>query len=110
MAAAVIRTLQSRGQLDKYTVISQNGSPAGLPLIKNGTLAYTISSSPGWEGLVSYLVLNQYVTGENRAVNQKIMLPIMPIDFDNIDDITKVVPWEINDIYWELNKEYFPNL
>ncbi|MGB4407687.1 MAG: sugar ABC transporter substrate-binding protein [Sphaerochaeta sp.] len=110
MAAAVIRTLQSRGQLNKYTVIAQNGSPAGLPLIKEGTLDYTISSSPGWEGLVSYLVLNQYVIGENKAMNQKVMLPIMPVDFDNIDDVSKVVPWEVNKIYWDLNKEYFPNL
>ncbi|MGI5173463.1 sugar ABC transporter substrate-binding protein [Treponema sp. OMZ 840] len=110
MAAAVIRTLQSSGQLNKYTVIAQNGSPAGLPLIKNGTLAYTISSSPGWEGLVSYLVLKQYVDGKNKAVNQKIMLPIMPVDSSNIDDPSKVVPWVVNDVYWDLNKKYFPNL
>jgi ribose transport system substrate-binding protein len=110
MAAAVIRTLQSSGQLDKYTVIAQNGSSAGLPLIKAGTLDYTISSSPGWEGLVSYLVLNQYVTGKSTALNQKIMLPIMPVNAENIDDISKVVPWEINEIYWQLNKTYFPNL
>jgi ribose transport system substrate-binding protein len=110
MAAAVIRTLQSSGELDNYTVIAQNGSPAGLPLIKAGTLDYTISSSPGWEGLVSYLVLNQYVTGMSTEMNQQVMLPIMPVNSENIDDISKVVPWEINDIYWELNKSYFPNL
>lgn len=110
MAAAVIRTLQSSGQLGRYTIIAQNGSTAGLPLIKAGSLAYTISSSPGWEGLVSYLVLKRYVEGTDKAINQKIMLPVMPVDSSNIDDPSKVVPWVIDDIYWELNKTYFPNL
>jgi ribose transport system substrate-binding protein len=110
MAAAVIRTLQNSGQLDNYTVIAQNGSPAGLPLIKAGTLDYTISSSPGWEGLVSYKVLDAYVTGKNKTVNQTVMLPIMPVNEQNIEDISKVVPWEVNEIYWELTKNYFPNL
>ncbi len=109
MAAAVIRGLEANGQLDKYTIIAQNGSPAGLPLIENGTLSYTISSSPGWEGLVSYLVLKEAVEG-GKAVNQKVMLPIMPIDSTNINDPTKVVPWEVNEIYWDLTKQYYPNL
>lgn len=110
MAAAIIQMLENNNLQDDYVVIAQNGSPAGLPLIKNGKLAYTISSSPGWEGLVSYLVLDQNATGVNKDLNQSVLLPIMPIDKDNIDDPTKVVPWEIDDIYWDLTKEYFPNL
>lgn len=68
MAAGIIQMLDSQGVADRYKVVSQNGSPAGLPLIKNGRLDYTISSSPGWEGLVSYQVLNQYATGASTAV------------------------------------------
>ena len=96
MAAGIIQMLDSQGVADQYKVVSQNGSPAGLPLIKNGKLAYTISSSPGWEGLVSYQVLNQYATGKNTAVQQQVELPIMPVDQSNIDDKTKVVPWEVD--------------
>lgn len=110
MAAAVIQMLESNNLLDKYTVIAQNGSPAGLPLIKNGKLAYTISSSPGWEGLVSYDELVQYVDGRSKKVNQSILLPVMPVTKSNIDDPSKVVPWEVNDIYWTLTTQYFPNL
>ena len=88
MAAGIIQMLDSQGVADQYKVVSQNGSPAGLPLIKNGKLAYTISSSPGWEGLVSYQVLNQYATGKNTAVQQQVELPIMPVDQSNIDDKT----------------------
>lgn len=110
MAAGIIQMLDSQGVADQYKVVSQNGSPAGLPLIKNGKLAYTISSSPGWEGLVSYQVLNQYATGKNTAVQQQVELPIMPVDQSNIDDKTKVVPWEVDECYWDLTKEYFPDL
>lgn len=110
MAAGVIQMLESKGLLEKYKVIAQNGSPAGLPLIKNGKLSYTISSSPGWEGLVSYLVLNQYVTKKSDKQAQNIMLPIMPVTQQNIDDKTKVVPWEVDESYWNLTKQYFPEL
>lgn len=110
MAAAVIQMLENNDLLDQYTVIAQNGSPAGLPMIKNGNLDYTISSSPGWEGLVSFLVLDQYATGATTATEQSIMLPIMPVNQENIDDQSKVVPWEVNDIYWQLTEEYFPEL
>ncbi len=110
MAAAVIRMLKEQGLLGKIKVIAQNGSPAGLPLIKDGTLSYTISSSPGWEGLVSYYALHNYVTGKNTELNQAIMLPIMPVNLENIDDKSKVVPWEVDPIFWELTKTYFPDM
>lgn len=110
MAAAVIQMLKANGVQDDYTVIAQNGSPAGLPLVKEGSLSYTISSSPGWEGLVSYLALANYVNGDSTETEQSILLPVMPVDQDNIDDESKVVPWEVNDIFWELTEEYFPEL
>lgn len=110
MAAAVIQMLESNNLLDKYTVIAQNGSPAGLPLVKEGKLSYTISSSPGWEGLVSYLALDQNATGSSDKTEQSILLPIMPVNQENIDNEKEVIPWEVNDLYWDLNKEYFPEL
>jgi ribose transport system substrate-binding protein len=110
MAAAVIQMLENNNLLDQYTVIAQNGSPAGLPLIENGKLDYTISSSPGWEGLVSYLALDQYATGKSTKVEQSILLPIMPVTQENIKDETKVVSWEVNENYWTLTEEYFPDL
>ena len=110
MAAAVIRALDAMGELENYTIIAQNGSPAGLPLIKEGKLDYTISSSPGWEGLVSYLVLRNFVEGKSTDTEQEIMLPVMPVNSENIDDPSQVVPWEVDDIYWELTEKYYPGL
>lgn len=108
MAAAVITRLEDMGVMDQYTVIAQNGSTSGLPLVKAGTLKYTISSSPGWEGLISFKALEDAVVN-NAATGKQIMLPIMEVTAENIDDPMKVVPWEVDaDVYWDLTKEYFP--
>jgi ribose transport system substrate-binding protein len=112
MAAAVIRMLKDEGVLNNpYIVVSENGSTAGLPLIKNGELAYTVSSSPGWEGYIAYLALHNNVIGANDEINQQIYLPIMEISEENIDDPLSVVPWEITpDVYEQLTAKYFPEL
>ena len=110
MAAAVVRYLKNQGVLDQYTVIAQNGSPVGIPLVQSGELNYTISSSPGWEGLVALLALNQYVSGESKKTHQQIMLPVIPVTKDTIVDKTKVVPWEYDPVWIQLTKQYFPDL
>ena len=110
MAAAVIRYLKSQGILDQYVVIAQNGSPVGIPLIENGALNYTISSSPGWEGMVALLALYQHVSGDSKTVNQQIMLPVIPVTKATTLDKTKVVPWEFDPVWLALTKQYFPSL
>ncbi len=111
MAAAVIRMLEGRGVLNNpIKIIAQNGSTAGIPLVKDGKLLYTISSSPGWEGLIAYLALHNHVIGAASEVNQQFMLPVIEVTEENIDDPRAVVPWEIDPIYWELTEEYFPAL
>ena len=111
MAAAVIRMLERQGLLgNPIKVIAQNGSPAGIPLVKDGKLLYTISSSPGWEGLIAYLALHNFVTGARSEVGQHLVLPVIEVNNDNIDDPHQVVPWEPNPIYWELTEQYFPEL
>lgn len=111
MATAVIRMLKNEGYLDNpIKVFAQNGSPSGIPLIKDGTLKYTISSSPGWEGLVAYLALDNFVQGCSDAINQQLLLPVIPVTAENIDDPMQVVPWEPSDLYWGLTREYFPEL
>ena len=39
-----------------------------------------------------------------------LMLPIMPVTMENIDQKDKVVPWEVDPIWWDLTKQYFPEL
>ncbi|HBF37696.1 MAG TPA: sugar ABC transporter substrate-binding protein [Firmicutes bacterium] len=110
MAAAVIRYLKNQNLGSKYVVIAQNGSPVGLPLVKNGDLNYTISSSPGWEGMVSLLTLNQYVKHDSKVINQQIMLPVISVTKQNVMDKTKVVPWDCDTVWIQLTKQYFPKL
>jgi len=111
MAAAVIRMLDRQGLLNNpIKVIAQNGSPAGIPLVKDGKLLYTISSSPGWEGLIAYLALNNYVIGARPQVGQHFVLPVIEVNEENIDDPMQVVPWEPSEIYWPLTEKYFPEL
>ena len=111
MATAVIRMLRNEGALDNpVKVFAQNGSPAGIPLLQEGSLKYTISSSPGWEGYVAYHALNNYVQGCTDAMNQQIMLPVIPVTPENVDDPTQVVPWEPDPVYEELTRTHFPEL
>lgn len=111
MATAVIRMLENEGALDNpVKVFAQNGSPAGIPLLQDGKLKYTISSSPGWEGFVAYHALNNYVSGCTDEMNQQIMLPVIPVTPDNVDDPMQVVPWQPDEIYWDLTATHFPEL
>lgn len=111
MATAVIRMLRNEGALDNpIKVFAQNGSPAGIPLLQDGSLKYTISSSPGWEGFVAYHALNNFVSGCTDEINQNIGLPVIEVTQENVDDPTQVVPWEPSEIYWELTETHFPEL
>ena len=111
MATAVIRMLRNEGALDNpVKVFAQNGSPAGIPLLQEGSLKYTISSSPGWEGYVAYHALNNFVQGCTDEINQQIMLPVIPVTPENVDDPTQVVPWAPDPVYEELTKTHFPEL
>ncbi len=112
MGAAVIRLLKDKGVLNNpIHVISENGSTSGLALIKSGDLAYSISSSPGWEGYIAYLALHNNVIGKITDMNQQIYLPIIEINSSNIDDPKVVVPWEvIPAVYESLTQQWFPQL
>lgn len=109
MGAAVVRMLKTSNVLNNpVKVITTNGAPYGLELMKDGGINYSISTSPGWEGMISFLALQAYVTGKVKKVNQQIMLPNTPITAQTINDKTKVVPWEIDPVWLDLTKQYFP--
>jgi ribose transport system substrate-binding protein len=60
--------------------------------------------------MVALLALNQFVSGDSKAINQQIMLPVIPLSKDTILDKTKVVPWEYDPVWIQLTKQYFPSL
>jgi ribose transport system substrate-binding protein len=109
MAAAVVRMLKTRGLLNNpIKVFTTNGAPYGIELIKEGSIVYSISTSPGWEGFVSFMALQAYNLGINKTLNQQILLPNTPITPETIDDKTKVVPWDVDPVWIKLTEEYFP--
>jgi len=109
MGVAVARMLKTRGLLNNpIKLITTNGAPYGIEAMKEGAIEYSISSSPGWEGMISFLALQDYVTGKNPAKNQQILLPIAPITSATIDDKTKVIPWDVDPVWLKLTETYFP--
>lgn len=112
MGAAVADLLKSKGMSEDVHLMTQNGSDVGLQMLKDGSLDYTISSSPGWEGSVAFLVLLAAVVGKIPADgNLQIELPVVPIDANSdLDDQMVVVPWAPSEVFWALNEKYFPEL
>jgi ribose transport system substrate-binding protein len=109
MGVAVVRMLKTRGLLNNpIKVITTNGAPYGIVAMKEGGIKYSISSSPGWEGMISFLTLSSYVTGKITKTNQQILLPIASITPKTIDDKMKVIPWDIDAVWLDLTKKYFP--
>jgi len=109
MGAAVVRMLKTRDLLNNpIKVVTTNGAPYGIDLMKEGGIKYSISTSPGWEGMISFLALQAYKAGKITKLNQQIMLPNTPITQDTINDKTKVVPWEADPVWLDLTKQYFP--
>lgn len=112
MVAAVHTRLSDMGVADDYILMSENGSQVGLDMIEAGTLAYTISSSPGWEGFVACLALYDAVVNADAEPEQSIYLPIIEITPEtDTSDPTKVVPWTVDvECYTALTESYFPEL
>jgi ribose transport system substrate-binding protein len=109
MGVAVARMLKTRGLLNNpIKLITTNGAPYGIEAMKEGAIEYSISNSPGWEGMISFLALQAFVTGKDKAKNQQILLPIAAITPATIDDKTKVIPWDVDPVWLQLTEQYFP--
>jgi len=109
MGASVVRVLKSAGVLNKpIKVLTTNGAPYGIDLIKQKGFAYSISTSPGWEGMVSFLALHANKTGKIQTMNQQLLLPNTEITSKNINDKMQVVPWAVDPVWKKLTGKYFP--
>ena len=106
MALGVIQVLKDAGVLNNpISVISNNGSPDGLPAVKSGDLEHTISTSPGVEGLCCFEALYRYVLG--KSVPKQFMIPMLPINKDNVDE---AVSWVVDDAAYELVVKEFDKM
>lgn len=98
-AAAVITRLQDLGVKDDYHVFAQNGSDTGVQLMKDGTLEFTIASSPGLEGAVATFAGIDGVKN-NREKNLTISCPIAAVTPEDVDDPEKVISWSVDEESW----------
>ena len=109
MGASVVRVLKARGVLNNpIKVITTNGAPYGIDLMKEGEIKYSISTSPGWEGMISFLALQAAKNGKIKTLNQQILLPNTPITPETINDKMLVVPWSADPVWLDLTHKYFP--
>lgn len=108
-AAAVITRLEDMGVADKYHVFAENGSDAGIELLKSGKLDFTISSSPGLEAAVAVFAGMNYAL-KGGDINQKIDCPIATATKANADDPYAVIPWAVNEEVWsKIITDNFPD-
>jgi ribose transport system substrate-binding protein len=113
MAASVCRVLKDKGVLNNpYKVISQNGQPMGVDLVKSGDMAMTIGSSPGWEGYVCFRIIYSQIMGKINYKNKQIMMPTTVIDQAAAikNDPNVIIPWHRDPIFMDLTTKNFPDL
>jgi ribose transport system substrate-binding protein len=83
MAAGAIQALSDKAP--EITVVSQNGSPEGISLIKDGKLVATAAWSPVVEGIISTRILNDTLSGAPLSDADKVCLvPYLTVDKDNL--------------------------
>jgi ribose transport system substrate-binding protein len=58
--------------------------------------------------MIDCLALQAYTTGKIKKLNQQLLLPITPVSNSTINDKTKVVPWDVDPVWIDLTKKYFP--
>jgi ribose transport system substrate-binding protein len=62
MAVGVVRALGPK--VDEVAVVSQNGSPPGIEMLKEGKLKATVGLSPTQEGAMAVKLLAESITGQ----------------------------------------------
>lgn len=94
MAIGVAKVIADAGKTNEIYVLSFNGMPEGLDLIKDGGMYATIQYAPTKEGYLSYLVMKNILEG--KTVAGEIENPELVIKADNVDD---ACPWDVDEFY-----------
>lgn len=93
MAAGAIQAIGDK--TSAIAIVSQNGSPEGLALIKKGTLVATSAWSPVVEGIIATRILNDALGGKPLADADKVCLvPYVTVTKDNIAESPSWTPDE----------------
>ena len=92
MAIGTIKVLKAAGVLGKIKVVSDNGSPDAVTMLKSGDLLMTVTESPAWEGIVAVKLVRDYLKG--MKVPPRILTPLTAVTKNNLKDI---LPWDVTD-------------
>jgi ribose transport system substrate-binding protein len=92
MAVGVIKALKDGGKFGKIKVVTDNGSPDSVTMIKNGELLMTVTESPAYQGIAAVKCIRDYFKGVK--VPASILVPLKAVTKANLNDI---LPWDVTD-------------
>ena len=101
MTEGIIEAFKSAGILGEKIILSTNGGPMDVKNLEEGELDGCINYSPGFHGLLCFLTMYNYLTGEE--VPELTYLPMKWIDPENLDE---VFPWEMDASFIPLAEQY----
>ena len=97
----VIEGLKSADVLDDYIVLSCNGGPVDVANLEEGELDGCINYSPGFHGMLCFLVMYDYLIG--KEVPELTYVPMKWITPDNMDEM---FVWEMDESFIPIAKKY----
>jgi ribose transport system substrate-binding protein len=89
--AGSVQALKEAGMLDKVNVITHNGQPLGVDMLKKGEIKALQANSPTNEAGVAMIAVYKYLHGQK--IPALIETPSRMIDSTNLQD---VYGWELN--------------
>lgn len=98
MAMGVWTVLKDMNLSDKITIVSANGSPTGVDMLKNGQLAATCAWSPTLCGMTLGTLALDFVNGTAKATVLPVSMKL--ITKDNINDLD---PWDLQELLAKYN-------
>lgn len=100
MAAGVVQVLKESNKLNNpIKVVSNNGSPEGIEMIKDGDLLATCANSPSYEGAVAAITIYDYLNG--KKIPEKVSTPLSVNTKETVDEINT---WEIDTAIRAMNE------
>ncbi len=84
MAVGAVNALERLGKLEQVTIVSQNGAPYGLDLIKEGKLKLTNANPPSIASVMALRILLEIIAGK-REGGHFYWAPTQLISQDNLE-------------------------
>lgn len=104
MASSVVSEIELNGLDNLVNVITVISTEEGIQLLKTGRIDYAVSINVGLQEMVSLLALHAHNMKLTTTLNQKILMPVIPVTNDNVDMVSRKPKPE----WLTIIQEYFP--